>query len=552
MRRASLLLLVLLLPLLGPGAAAAAGPADEATAADAVGPIRAQAGGRYQAPVPGAVLRPFVAPEHAYGPGHRGVDLEVAAGEAVRAAGGGVVSFAGAVAGARWVTVQHSDGIRTSYGVLAQVRVRQGQQVDRGEVLGTATGSHGDALRPEPGLHWSARRGETYLDPLTLLEAPMPRPTLVGEGGWVGSHLVVEPYAPYEGGSRFGFLATPSPTAERPGYALPPNHHHLIQVPGYASEGPGPVLDPDYLGYGPDDSTVLSYRGCEPRGDRCVPRPYGGQDTDVTIDDAAALLDEQLRAQQRAQPHRPVDLLGHSMGGDVITHYLSFVYDPADPGLPPVGAVGTVATPHGGSGIAAIPGAISRDGLVGNLAELALRLADRAGVPGADRLSLRSAPLARYGAPVWGDRPARDPDRLAELGIEPLEIAGSRDPVVGRTDAGSVGDAYVLPGGHGSVLETEAMYQTWYDHAAGRSLVPVAPRVGWGSDAISDAGRTLGTLLELSPIRSVTRAIGAGDAGRVVWESIASLVDGPEHQEERTPEVPMAPDAPLAPLDAAS
>src|SRR5262249_41228396 len=50
-------------------------------------------------PVDGAVVRPFQAPAFAYGPGHRGIDLAAAPGTPARAAGDGVVSFAGSVAG---------------------------------------------------------------------------------------------------------------------------------------------------------------------------------------------------------------------------------------------------------------------------------------------------------------------------------------------------------------------------------------------------------------------------------------------------------------------
>ncbi|MEX1163778.1 MAG: peptidoglycan DD-metalloendopeptidase family protein [Nitriliruptor sp.] len=336
-----LLTVVLLLVLLGPPPASAA--AVDAAPASTV---------RYEPPVPGAVLRGFADPEHAYAPGHRGVDLAADHGAPVASAAAGEVTFAGTVAGRRWVTVAHADGVRTSYGHLAAVHVATGTAVARGQVLGAATGSNGDdPLRPEPGLHWSARRGEVYLDPLSLLGG-LPRPTLVGPGGWRGSHLVVQPYAPYEGGSRFAVLAPGSPTAGHRGYARAPNHHHLVQLPGYGTEGPHPVLDPGYLGYGPGDSSEFSYRGCDPTPLGCSGHPYGGTDTDLTVDDAAALLDQHLRAQQRAQPGRPVDLLGHSMGGDVATHYLTYLYDPTDPGLPPIGSLITIGTPTAAAGSA--------------------------------------------------------------------------------------------------------------------------------------------------------------------------------------------------------
>lgn len=520
-------------------------------AGGAVVPATAEVRVRYERPVPGAVLEAFVEPEHAYAPGHRGVDLVVAAGDPVHAAAGGEVTFAGRTAAGPWVSVRHADGIVTSYGALEDIHVAAGNAVTRGQILGTASGSHApDVLRPEPGLHWSARRGEAYLDPLTLLEAPLPRPTLVGEGGWAGTHPVVDPYEAYPGGARWWIMATPTPTAERPGYARPPNHHHLLQVPGYGTAGPRPVLDPAYLGYGPEDSSNFSYRGCEPVATGCEPRPYGGQDTDVTIDEAAELLDAQLRALQRAQPHRPVDLLGHSMGGDVIAHYLSYVYDPSDPQLPPIGNMAAIATPHGGTGSGSVVRAIGEDPILGNLAELARIGLHEAGLDAAGRVSFGSAPLARFGAAVWDPRPARDLERLEELGVGVLEIAGSRDLVVGRTDAGAVGEALVLPGGHHSVTAGEATYATVHGFLAGEPLPEVGSRVGWGSDAVSDAGRTVATILDVWPVRSVTRALEADDAAGVLWEVGKRLVGGPASRPDDAAEpTPMAPDAPLTPLE---
>src|SRR5690606_15098125 len=105
--------------------------------------------------------------------------------------------------------------------------------------------------------------------------------------------------------ARFGFLAQPSPRAERQGFARPPNHHHLLQLSGYGTQGPHPVLDAAFLGYGSDDASTFSYRGCVPTEDGCDPRPYGGRDTDLSMDEAMEVLDRHLRALQRAQPGRP-------------------------------------------------------------------------------------------------------------------------------------------------------------------------------------------------------------------------------------------------------
>ena len=72
-------------------------------------------------PVAGEVAHPFEAPRSRFGAGHRGVDLAAAPGTPARAAGPGVVSFAGSVAGALHVVVAHAGGLRTSYSFLATI-----------------------------------------------------------------------------------------------------------------------------------------------------------------------------------------------------------------------------------------------------------------------------------------------------------------------------------------------------------------------------------------------------------------------------------------------
>jgi murein DD-endopeptidase MepM/ murein hydrolase activator NlpD len=123
--------------------------------------------GAYLAPVtPLRVLRAFRAPASRYGPGHRGVDVALGPGAAVRSAGAGVVRFAGSVAGRGVIVVAHSDGIATEYEPVRPT-VRTGSAVRAGQVLGFLRGRH-------PGcsagcLHWGARHGSGYFDPLTLL-----------------------------------------------------------------------------------------------------------------------------------------------------------------------------------------------------------------------------------------------------------------------------------------------------------------------------------------------------------------------------------------------
>jgi murein DD-endopeptidase MepM/ murein hydrolase activator NlpD len=113
------------------------------------------------------VLRPFDPPAKLYGPGHRGADLGAAAGDPVLAAGPGVVSFAGVLAGRGVVAVRHPGGLRTTYEPLV-VTVRVGAVVPPGGVLGRMAAGHAGCPWPAC-LHWGLLRGEDYLDPLSLL-----------------------------------------------------------------------------------------------------------------------------------------------------------------------------------------------------------------------------------------------------------------------------------------------------------------------------------------------------------------------------------------------
>lgn len=115
-----------------------------------------------------AVLTAFDPPDERWGAGHRGVDLAGYAGQPVRSAGAGVVSFAGMLGGRGVVAVTHG-ALRTTYlPVAAEVTV--GQHVRASEVIGTLAVIGGHCL-PTICLHWGLIRGSTYLNPLTLVGA---------------------------------------------------------------------------------------------------------------------------------------------------------------------------------------------------------------------------------------------------------------------------------------------------------------------------------------------------------------------------------------------
>lgn len=121
---------------------------------------------RYVAPVQAEIIRGFEPPSNQFGAGHRGIDYGVSPGTSVMAAGAGTVTFAGAVADDRYVTIQHSDGISTTYSSLAGIEVSEGQRVSQGQVIAASGQGHAGGV---PVLHYGAKLHGDYIDPLSLL-----------------------------------------------------------------------------------------------------------------------------------------------------------------------------------------------------------------------------------------------------------------------------------------------------------------------------------------------------------------------------------------------
>ncbi|MEV8238945.1 M23 family metallopeptidase [Microbacterium testaceum] len=118
------------------------------------------------------LIRRYEAPAHAYGPGHRGVDL--AADSSVRAPAAGRVAFAGMVAGRPVVTIDHGDGLVTTLEPVT-TDLAVGDAISRGSpVGGVATGGH-----TGPGtVHFGVRLDGEYINPLRLLGG-VPRAVLL-------------------------------------------------------------------------------------------------------------------------------------------------------------------------------------------------------------------------------------------------------------------------------------------------------------------------------------------------------------------------------------
>ena len=143
---------------------------------------------------------------------------------------------------------------------------------------------------------------------------------------------------------------------------------------------------------------------------------------------------------QREEPGREVDLLAHSQGGVVVDVFLARYYDAADPGLPPLGTVVTVASPHEGAPLATTAQRVR--GLPGG--DLALDALDDA-LPG----------LPPTGSAAVGDLSERSTtiDRVQRAGVpehfDVTSIGATEDVVVPATNIS-------LPGARETVVAVTA------------------------------------------------------------------------------------------------
>ena len=104
---------------------------------------------------------------------HRGLDVGAPRGTEVRAAAPGEVTFSGRSGGyGQLVVVAHKGGYATLYAHHRKNRVRRGQRVDRGTVVGEV-GTSGNATGPH--LHFEIRSDGRSRDPLLYLPPWTPK-----------------------------------------------------------------------------------------------------------------------------------------------------------------------------------------------------------------------------------------------------------------------------------------------------------------------------------------------------------------------------------------
>ncbi|HZC24966.1 MAG TPA: M23 family metallopeptidase, partial [Candidatus Binatia bacterium] len=103
---------------------------------------------------------------------HQGLDYRVPTGTPVAAMNEGTVLLARFLYfEGNCVVIDHGQGLLTLYFHLSEIKVKEGNPVKRGEIIGLSGGT-GRATGPH--LHVAVRWQGTYLDPARLLHMPLP------------------------------------------------------------------------------------------------------------------------------------------------------------------------------------------------------------------------------------------------------------------------------------------------------------------------------------------------------------------------------------------
>ncbi len=117
-------------------------------------------------PVSGKVISGF-GPK-ADGLHNDGINIKAARGDAVRAAGSGVVVYSGKQLEGygNMVLIRHANGYLTAYAHMDKMLIKNGSKVKRGQAIGTV-GSTGNVKSPQ--LHFEIRKGRNAINPTSLL-----------------------------------------------------------------------------------------------------------------------------------------------------------------------------------------------------------------------------------------------------------------------------------------------------------------------------------------------------------------------------------------------
>ncbi|EAR25627.1 hypothetical protein A20C1_05151 [marine actinobacterium PHSC20C1] len=126
---------------------------------------------------PHPIVRPYLAPETPYSPGHRGIDIAAGSTSEVRAPAAGVVHYSGRVVDRPVLSIRHDGGVISSYEPVTSA-LAPGDTVVGGQIVGELHAGH----CVQRCLHFGVRLDGEYVSPLNYLAA-IPRAILLPTRG---------------------------------------------------------------------------------------------------------------------------------------------------------------------------------------------------------------------------------------------------------------------------------------------------------------------------------------------------------------------------------
>ncbi len=354
----------------------------------------------YRSPVEAPIIDRFRPPAKPWEAGNRGIDFGTTAGEDVGAAADGRVVFVGQVGGALHATVEHRDGLRTTYSFLESIDVRPGEQVRSGDVIGRAGGPFHFGVRTPEGIYLDPERllagtleprvilvpgRDQGVDELQARERRNLLSTIVDTGaaalnftrnaGVDWARIVAHYAAEFDPGTHLeralgAFDAwrdqqehcTPSSVLLP---VAPPGDRRVAVLVSGLGTGSGSnsawEIDTSTLGYDNVDVIRFSYSGgrspdsttpADPQGFGAIGMTeFDAIDSQQPIGESADRLSDLLASVAAARPGSPIDVLAHSQGG--IVARLAIERSAAEGNLPGrVENLVTIGTPHQGAPLA--------------------------------------------------------------------------------------------------------------------------------------------------------------------------------------------------------
>lgn len=140
-------------------------PMARADAASTAGSQMSTARWSWPLSAPHDVVTGYEASAHVWSPGHRGIDIASTDGAIVTAPEAGRVHFAGTVVDRPVLSLEHADGVLSSFEPV-EATVSKGETVSKGQPVAILHSGHCDRVAC---LHLGARIDGEYISPLLLL-----------------------------------------------------------------------------------------------------------------------------------------------------------------------------------------------------------------------------------------------------------------------------------------------------------------------------------------------------------------------------------------------